>query len=96
MVARPAARHDGGMTSRLRVAVVAAATIAVARVAAGQPCGTAPAPPRTWSHVVWIFMENHSYDEVIGAGDAPFINRLARECGLATNFHSVDHPSLPN
>jgi phospholipase C len=50
----------------------------------------------TYKHVVWIFMENHSYNSVIGASDAPYINSLAHECGLATNYHNVTHPSLPN
>jgi hypothetical protein len=45
---------------------------------------------------VWIFMESHSYNSVIGASDAPYINSLAGECGLATNYHNVSHPSLPN
>jgi phospholipase C len=45
---------------------------------------------------VWIFMENHSYDTVIGSPDAPYINNVASECGLATNYHNVTHPSLPN
>jgi phospholipase C len=46
--------------------------------------------------VIWIFMENHSYDTVIGSSEAPYINSLAGECGLATNYHNVTHPSLPN
>ena len=37
-------------------------------------------------------MENHPYDEIIGSKDAPFTNRLAAECGLATNFHNITHP----
>ena len=41
-------------------------------------------------------MENHPYDEIIGSKDAPFTNRLAAQCGLATNFHNITHPSLPN
>ena len=41
-------------------------------------------------------MENHSYGAVIGAADAPYINSIAGECGLATNYHNVTHPSLPN
>jgi phospholipase C len=27
---------------------------------------------------------------------APYLNTLASECGLATNYHNVSHPSLPN
>ncbi|MBV9214277.1 MAG: hypothetical protein JOZ25_11605 [Actinobacteria bacterium] len=58
-------------------------------------CGSRGAPP-AWKHVVWIVMENHAYGEVIGSGDAPYINRLAHRCGLATNYRAVTHPSLPN
>jgi phospholipase C len=42
-------------------------------------------------------MENHSYNSIIGSTTgAPYINTLASQCGLATNYHNVDHPSLPN
>ena len=41
-------------------------------------------------------MENQSYDKVIGSDSAPFLNSLAAKCGLATNYHNVTHPSLPN
>jgi phospholipase C len=62
---------------------------------ATHPCGSTTTAP-AYKHVVWIFMENHSYDSVIGSADAPYINSLANECGLATNYHNVTHPSLPN
>jgi phospholipase C len=41
-------------------------------------------------------MENHSYDEVIGSKSAPYLNSLAAACGVATNYHNITHPSLPN
>ncbi|HXP19839.1 MAG TPA: alkaline phosphatase family protein [Streptosporangiaceae bacterium] len=41
-------------------------------------------------------MENHSYSEIIGNRQAPFINRLAREGTLFTASHAVTHPSEPN
>jgi phosphatidylinositol-3-phosphatase len=59
------------------------------------PCGTAKAP-RTWKHVVWIWLENSSYDRIIGSSSAPTLNRLARQCGLASDYSGVTHPSLPN
>jgi len=47
--------------------------------------------------VIWIWMENHSYGDIIGnTAQAPYINSLAAECGLATNYHNLSHPSLPN
>jgi phospholipase C len=41
-------------------------------------------------------MENHSYAAIIGSPQAPYLNWLADECGLATNYHNITHPSLPN
>jgi phosphatidylinositol-3-phosphatase len=64
--------------------------------AAAGRCGSVVAPP-VYRHVVWIWMENHSYGDIIGnKAQAPYLNALASECGLATNYHNVSHPSLPN
>jgi hypothetical protein len=41
-------------------------------------------------------MENHSLTDIIGSSQAPYLNGLANECGLATNYHNISHPSLPN
>jgi hypothetical protein len=41
-------------------------------------------------------MENKPYDAIIGSSSAPYENQLANECGLATNYFAVTHPSLPN
>jgi phospholipase C len=59
-------------------------------------CGRASGSHPRYRHVIWIWFENHGYDAVIGSTDAPFTNRLAAACGLATNYHNVSHPSLPN
>ena len=63
---------------------------------ASGPCGSTATPP-TYRHVIWIWMENHSYTDIIGnTSQAPYINTLATSCGLASNYHNVSHPSLPN
>ena len=41
-------------------------------------------------------MENHPFNEIIRNPAAPFINGLASQYGLATNYEAVSHPSLPN
>jgi phospholipase C len=65
--------------------------------AGGGPCGTRPAAGVTYQHVIWVWMENHSYTDIIGnTAQAPYINSLATSCGLATNYHNIRHPSLPN
>jgi phosphatidylinositol-3-phosphatase len=67
-----------------------------ARALSPAPCGTLPLSSVSYSHVVWIWMENHSEEEIIGSGEAPYINSLASACGLASNYHNISHPSLPN
>jgi phosphatidylinositol-3-phosphatase len=64
--------------------------------AAGRPCSGRRKPPATFKHVIWIVMENHSYGEIIGSSDAPYLNSLAHKCGVAANFSAESHPSLPN
>lgn len=64
--------------------------------AAAGPCGTVSTAP-AYTHVIWIWMENHSQSDIIGnTSQAPYLNTLAGECGLATNYHNLSHPSLPN
>jgi phospholipase C len=41
-------------------------------------------------------MENKNYSDIVGSSAAPYENQIAQECGLATNYHAVSHPSLPN
>ena len=44
-----------------------------------------------------IVMENHDYAEIVGVTtDAPYINGLIDQYGLATNYKDTGHPSLPN
>jgi hypothetical protein len=82
-----------GMT--FAAAQVASASPAAPSPSASRPCGTLASAP-AYTHVIWVWMENHSYDTIIGSSQAPYINSLAAECGLATNYHNISHPSLPN
>jgi len=60
--------------------------------------GETSAAPSTsnYDHVLWVWMENHSYRQVIGASAAPYETALARRFGTATRYASVGSPSLPN
>jgi phosphatidylinositol-3-phosphatase len=102
----------GDVSSTIRVVVTAtnaggssSATSAQTAVVTGSspppppsgPCGTATTAPSTYAHVIWIFMENKAYSQIIGnTSAAPYENQLAAQCGLATNYHATTHPSLPN
>jgi phosphatidylinositol-3-phosphatase len=54
--------------------------------------------PSGWNGSVFVIvMENHSFSDLIGSGDAPTINALAREGALAAGYHDpYVHPSEPN
>jgi len=71
------------------------AKVISASPSASHPCGTA-SKPGTVKHVIWIVLENHSYNAILGSSQAPYFNTLAKDCGVATNYHNVTHPSLPN
>jgi phospholipase C len=81
-----------GCTSQ--VAVASTATPSTTASASGT-CGTV-SKPGTYKHVIWIWLENHSYGAILGSSQAPYFNALAKDCGVATNYHNVTHPSLPN
>jgi len=65
------------------------------------PCGD-PTEPTGIRHLVVFVLENRSYTHIIGepgttaANQAPFQNALAGQCGLATDYYGVTHPSLPD
>lgn len=59
----------------------------------GSPCRGKRTPAR-YDHVIVVVMENHGFSDV--AGHSPYLNALAKACGLATDYAAVAHPSLPN
>lgn len=77
-------------------ATAAPAGVTAPAISPSKPCGSAAAAPVTYAHVIWIWDENYSIDKIIGSADAPYINALARECGMATNYTGLTHPSGPN
>ena len=72
-----------------------ATEVALSTPSSSHPCGT-QSKPGTIKHVIWIVLENHSYSTILGSSQASYFNTLARECGVATNYHNITHPSLPN
>jgi phosphatidylinositol-3-phosphatase len=53
--------------------------------------------PKWTGTVFTIVMENHSYGDIIGNPDAPYINQLATQNAIARGYHDAYvHPSEPN
>jgi phosphatidylinositol-3-phosphatase len=47
-------------------------------------------------HVVIVIEENRHYSQIIGNPAAPYLNQLAKEGLLFTQYFGVTHPSQPN
>lgn len=68
---------------------------------ASNPPSPAPSPspaPAPFSvsadHVVLVLLENHSFNTVIGNSSMPYLNALASQHALATNYFADAHVSL--
>ena len=99
---------DGGLTSgttySYRVTTIDTATpphesapsntASATPKAADGPCGRTATRPTAYDHAVWVVMENKAYESIIGASSAPYINKLAQQCGSASQFYAETHPSL--
>jgi acid phosphatase len=47
-------------------------------------------------HIVMVIEENHSYSQIIGSPDAPYINRLVAQGAVFTQSFGLTHPGQPN
>lgn len=76
----------------------ASATISATTLQVGPPpqafCnGTAPP---TYTHIIWIIMENKGYNATLGSGAATYWTKLSQACSTAKAAYGITHPSLPN
>src|SRR5437764_4262520 len=68
---------------------------------ASAPRPPGPPPPTSgtvpeFGHVVLVVEENHSYSDIIGNSGMPYLNSLASQYGLATQYYADTHPSIGN
>ena len=84
-------------TSAPTATTTAGTTDGAAPATSSAPCGWAAAPPAIYQHVIWIWMENHTWPQVIGdRAAAPYEASLAALCATGTDDRTVGSPSLPN
>jgi len=57
--------------------------------------GGGGAPP-SFGHVFLLVEENHGYSDIIGTSSMPYLNGLASQYGLATQYYANTHPSIGN
>src|SRR5258708_139736 len=65
----------------------------------GQVAKTPPPPGQSsvhFGHVFIVVEENHNYSDVVASLSMPYLNGLANQYGLASNYFANAHPSIPN
>ena len=81
-----------------RRSIVALAVVLV--VAVDSRCRGSTAPTggggQSFNHIVMVVEENTDYTSVIGSSSMPYLNGLAQQYGLATQYYANTHPSIGN
>ena len=72
---------------KLRIAVLVLLAAFAATLSAQMPAS---------HHVIVVVEENHNYSQVIGSSAMPYLNSLANQYGLATQYYANTHPSIGN
>ena len=55
-----------------------------------------PAAVPVVDHVFLVVLENHGFAQVVGSTSMPYLNSLAAQQGLATQYYADTHPSIGN
>lgn len=89
------------MRARPAAALLLGVVLAAASLLPGEAFRrSAPAPPAShapvFDHIFVILEENQDYRRIIGNPELPFINRLITDSFLQTDYHGLDHGSLPD
>jgi hypothetical protein len=74
-----------------KCAIASPFTTSTALPDCGSSVTTAP-----FGHVFIVVEENSNYSSVIGNSSMPYLNSLANEYGLATQYYADTHPSISN
>jgi chitodextrinase len=86
--------YDAAGNASITAASVNVSTAVTSPPPSGNICGSTSTVPAKYKHVIWIWMENHSYTAVINTPSAPYQTSLANQC--ATNTQMQDAGSQYN
>lgn len=84
--------------AQFRLLALTCCVFALAGCVGGQVAMTPPPPSQSvrFGHVFLVVEENQSYANVVASPSMPYLNGLANQYGLATNYFANAHPSIPN
>jgi hypothetical protein len=84
--------------SRVRLPLLLCCVVALGGCV-GQAAKTPPPAGQSsvaFGHVFIVVEENHNYSDVVASPAMPYLNSLANQYGLATNYYANAHPSIPD
>jgi len=89
---------SGACVAAAPVATIAPPRVTPAALATNISSGATPIATSAspFGHIYLIVMENSSYADIVGNSNAPYLNSLIANYGLATNYRGVARPSEPN
>ena len=89
---------NGACVAATPVATIASPRVTPAALATNISSGATPIATSAspFGHIYLIVMENSSYTDIVGNSNAPYLNSLIANYGLATNYRGVARPSEPN
>jgi len=56
-----------GLCTVIALLALSVGSVGLVNAAPSGPCGTTPLAMTNYTHVVWLWMENHSYDTIMDA-----------------------------
>ena len=84
------------LTRKQFMTLLASAVVGGSSASSTIAATTVPRVP-AYDHIILVMMENKDYKHIIGnLVEAPYINELAAQGALLTDYLAVAHPSLPN
>jgi phosphatidylinositol-3-phosphatase len=75
---------------------IVVSVLAVACGKSNSPTTPTPTPSGPINHVFMVVEENQAADAVIGSPQMPYLNSLATQYALATQYYANTHPSIGN
>ena len=78
------------------LAVAVAVALQASCKAVTTPANRPPGGSASFGHVFVVTEENTDYVDVIGSSSMPYLNGLAQQYGLATQYYANTHPSIGN
>ena len=89
-------KGDAATANAAATSVATATKVPTSTPASGSPTTVSQGAVPRFDHIYVILLENKESSDVVGSQNAPYLNGLIGQYGLAIGYTGVAHPSQPN